>query len=121
MIKEFRDFIMKGDVLSLAVAVILGGAFGLIVKSLVEDIIMPVVGMVMGGVDFSGLSITVGSAAILYGKFIQAGINFIIVAFVLFLVIKAYNNAVKPKAAAPAAPAEDVVLLKEIRDLLARR
>lgn len=102
MLKEFREFIAKGNVLELAVAVIIGVAFGAIVTSLVDDIIMPVVGVIIGGVNFSNLTINIGEAAIRYGNFIQAAINFLIVALVLFLVIKAYNrfvNTVKQPAA----------------------
>ena len=126
MLEEFRKFIMRGNVIDLAVAVIIGAAFGAIITSLVDDIIMPLVGVLMGGVDFSGLSLTVGSATIAYGAFIQTVINFLIIASALFLVIKAMNKASslrkKEEAAAPPpAPSEDIVLLTEIRDLLSRR
>lgn len=126
MLEEFRKFIMRGNVIDLAVAVVIGAAFGLIITSLVDDIIMPLVGVLMGGVDFSALSITVGSATIAYGAFIQAVINFLIIAFALFLIIKAMNKASnlrkKEEAAAPPpAPSEDIVLLTEIRDLLKQR
>ena len=126
MLEEFRKFIMRGNVIDLAVAVIIGASFGLIITSLVDDIIMPVVGVLMGGVDFSGLSLTVGSATIAYGAFIQTVINFLIIASALFLVIKAMNKASslrkKEEAAAPPpAPSEDIVLLTEIRDLLSKR
>ena len=121
MLKEFREFIMRGNVLDLAVAVIIGGAFGAIVTSLVNDIIMPLVGILMGGVDFSGLGIQVGSAIVLYGNFIQAIINFLIIALVLFLVIKAANRVMRKKVEEPAPPAAtaEEKLLTEIRDLLA--
>ena len=126
MIKEFRDFVLKGNVLDLAVAVIMGIAFGAIITSLVNDIIMPIVGVLMGGVDFSSLSVTVGDAVIAYGKFLQTIVNFILIALSLFLVIKSINTMQKrlTKEAPPAAPApppEDVVLLREIRDLLKSR
>ncbi|MGH2536991.1 MAG: large conductance mechanosensitive channel protein MscL [Candidatus Promineifilaceae bacterium] len=116
MLQEFRDFIAKGNVLDLAVAVILGVAFGAIVLSLTNDIIMPIIGVVLGGVDFTSLAITVGEANIAYGNFIQAVINFVIIAFVIFLLVRAYNNMKAPEA--PAADPEDVVLLRQIRDLL---
>ena len=126
MLEEFRKFIMRGNVIDLALAVIIGAAFGAIITSLVDDLIMPLVGVLMGGVDFSGLSLTVGSATIAYGAFIQTVINFLIIASALFLVIKAMNKASslrkKEEAAAPPpAPSEDIVLLTEIRDLLSRR
>jgi len=121
MLKEFKEFAMKGNVVDLAVGVIIGGAFGAIVASLVGDIIMPVIGVLTGGVDFSGLAITVGAANIAYGKFIQATFTFIIVAFALFLLIKGMNATKKKEAAAPAAPpapSAEEKLLTEIRDLL---
>ena len=121
MIKEFREFINRGNVMDLAVAVIIGAAFGAIVTSLVNDIIMPLVGILMGGVDFSGLGIQVGSATVLYGNFIQAIINFLIIALALFLVIKAANRVMRKKVEEPAPPAAtaEEKLLTEIRDLLA--
>lgn len=122
---EFKEFIAKGDAMSMAVGVVVGGAFTAIVNSLVNDIIGPVIGLIIGGLDFSGLAITVNEASILYGSFIQAVINFIITAFVLFLVVKGMNKMMslkkkeeEAKEEAPAAPAEDIVLLTEIRDLL---
>jgi large conductance mechanosensitive channel len=123
MFGEFRKFIMRGNVIDLAVAVIIGGAFGAIVTSFTNDILMPLIGIVLGGVDFASLSVQVGSATVAYGKFIQAVINFLIIAFVLFLMVKAMNKAMEEKKApaAPAAPPEDVVLLREIRDLLKRQ
>ena len=102
MLKEFKEFVMRGNVLDLAVGVIIGGAFGKIVASLVNDILMPIVGLVLGGVDFSGLAITVGDASIKWGAFVQAIIDFIIIAFVIFLIIKA-ANATKKETPAPAA------------------
>ena len=121
MIKEFREFIMRGNVLDLAVAVIIGVAFGAIITSLVNDIIMPLIGILMGGIDFSGLAVQVGSATVTYGNFIQAIINFLIIALVLFLVIKGANSVMRKKAEAPVppAPTAEEKLLTEIRDLLA--
>lgn len=124
MLKEFRDFINRGSVIDLAVAVIIGIAFGAIITSLVNDIIMPLVGVVLGKVDFAGLAIQVGEASIAYGKFVQAIVNFLIIAFVLFLVIRAFNKMQPKKEAAPAArpaPQADVKLLTEIRDLLKKQ
>lgn len=121
MWQEFKEFAMKGNVLDLAVAVIIGGAFGKIVSSLVNDIIMPLVGLLMGGLDFSGLQWQVNNAAIKYGAFIQSLIDFLIIALTIFLVVKAANSR-KNKKDIPAeeapAPSDEVVLLTEIRDLL---
>ena len=103
MLKEFKDFVMRGNVLDLAVAVIIGGAFGKIVGSLVNDVLMPLVGIVMGGVNFTDLQVTVGTAVVKYGTFIQTVVDFIIVAFVIFLIVRSANKMKKP-AAAPAAP-----------------
>ncbi len=126
MWKEFREFIMRGNVLDLAVAVIIGAAFTAIVNSLVTDILTPLIGVLTGGIDFSGLSVQVGEAVIAYGKFIQAVINFLVVAFVIFLLVRSINRIqsrfAQPKEApAPAAPPEDIQLLREIRDLLRQR
>ena len=124
MLKEFRDFIARGNVLDLAVAFVMGVAFAAITTSLVNDIIMPIVGILLGGIDFASLSITVGSAVIMYGAFIQTVINFIIIAFVMFLVVKASNKMMKKQEAAPApppGPTPDQKLLTEIRDLLKAR
>jgi len=121
MLKEFKAFISKGNVIDLAVAVILGGAFGAIVKSLVDDLIMPLIGILLGGVNFSALTLQVGDAVLTYGNFIQAIINFLVIAFALFLIIRAANNAKKKEEAAPAAPpapSAEEKLLPEIRDLL---
>ncbi|MBL0310390.1 MAG: large-conductance mechanosensitive channel protein MscL [Bacteroidetes bacterium] len=121
MLKEFKDFAMKGNVVDLAVAVIIGGAFGAIVTSLVADIIMPVIGVLTGGIDFSGLSVEIGAASVAYGKFIQAIFTFIIIAFSLFLLIKGMNATKKKEETAPAAPAgpsSTDKLLMEIRDSL---
>jgi len=128
MIREFRDFAVKGNVVDMAVGIIIGGAFGGIVTSLVNDMMMPPLGWIIGKVDFSKLSVRIpvpgeGGAPveIFYGKFINAGINFVIVAFALFLLVKAINVARRQEAAAPApppGPTPDQKLLGEIRDLL---
>jgi large conductance mechanosensitive channel len=102
MLKEFREFVMRGNVLDLAVGVIIGAAFGKIVGSLVNDIFMPLVGLLMGGVNFSELSITVGSATIMWGLFLQSVVDFLIIAFVIFLIVKSANSM--KKAPAPADP-----------------
>ncbi len=126
-VKEFKEFISKGDVMSMAVGIIIGGAFTAIVTSVVEDIIGPLIGLVIGGMDFSKISVGVGDAQIMFGNFIQAVINFLITALVLFLIIKSFNKmkdkaeALKKKeeeAAAEADPSEEVLLLREIRDSL---
>ncbi len=121
MLKEFGDFIKKGNVLDLAVAVIIGGAFGAIVTSLVNDLLMPLIGIILGGVDFTALALTVGSATLTYGNFIQAVINFLVIAFVIFLLVRQVKKLEKQEEAAPAAPPEpsaEEKLLTEIRDLL---
>ena len=122
MWQEFKKFVMRGNVVDLAVAVIIGATFGAIIKSLTDDIIMPLVGMLTGGLDLAGLSAKVGSATLAYGKFLQAVLYFLIIAFVLFLVVKAVNKAAslrrKEEDAAPPKPSDEVVLLGEIRDLL---
>lgn len=96
MINDFKKFIMQGNVMDLAVAVIIGAAFGKIISSLVGDILMPLIGLIMGGVDFSGLAITVGNAQVGYGSFIQAIVDFLIVAFVIFMLVRALNSMKKP-------------------------
>ena len=123
MFKEFKEFISKGNVLDLAVGVIVGGAFGKIVTSLVDDIIMPIIGLIIGGIDFSGLSLKIGDATVKYGMFIQNIVNFLIIAFSIFLVVKAVNKMrrIKPeKEEATAEPQKtnEEILLTEIRDLL---
>ncbi|MEZ5996504.1 MAG: large-conductance mechanosensitive channel protein MscL [Hyphomonadaceae bacterium] len=138
MLSEFRDFAMKGNVVDLAVGVIIGAAFGAIVSSLVDDVVMPPIGLLLAGIDFSTLKLViqqgahamgtegaegyvaaVPEVAINYGKFINAAIKFVIVAWVLFIIIKAMNSMKKKEAEAPpAAPPEDIVLLREIRDAL---
>lgn len=140
MLKEFREFALKGSVVDLAVGVIIGAAFGAIVSSLVDDIIMPPIGLMLAGIDFSSLKLVLHAAtpavgaegapdfvaahpevAIAYGKFINAAIKFVIVAWVLFMIIKAMNSMKRKEEAAPPPVAEippDVKLLTEIRDLL---
>lgn len=122
MLKEFKSFAIKGNVVDLAVGVIIGVAFGKIVASMVEDIVMPVLGMLIGGINFSGLAITVGSATIKYGKFLQTCLDFLIIAWAIFLVVQLINRLRREERAEPAAPAapppRQEVLLEEIRDLL---
>ena len=106
MINEFKDFIAKGNVMDMAVGIIIGAAFTAIVGSLVADLINPLIGIAMGGVDFGGLTATVGEAVFTYGNFIMAIINFLIIAFVVFMLVRAVNKAKDPEPeAAPAAPA----------------
>ena len=100
MLKEFKDFAMRGNVLDLAVAVIIGGAFGKIITSLVNDVLMPLIGLVMGGINFSDLSITVGAAVVKYGAFIQSIIDFLLVAFVIFMIVRSMNRMKKPEPVA---------------------
>ena len=135
MLKEFKEFALKGNVVDMAVGIVIGGAFGTIIKSLVTDILMPPIGMLMGGVDFTNIFMTLkgnveptleaakkaGSVTMNWGLFINSLISFVIVAFALFMVIKALIKAKKAEEEAPAAPAEppkQEVLLEEIRDLL---
>ena len=125
-IREFKEFISNGNVMSMAVGIIIGGAFTAIVNSLVADIITPLIGMILGGINFSGISITVGSAQLMVGNFIQAVIMFVLTALVIFVMMKGLNKlAAKKKAAddaeeaaAPAEPSDEVKLLMEIRDAL---
>lgn len=124
-LKEFKEFINRGSVMDMAVGVVIGGAFTAIVTSMVDNIIMPIVGMIVGGIKIDGLVLTVGTAELKYGLFLQNVIDFIIVAFVIFCVIKAMNRMsgkLHPKKdEAPAEPEpvpEDIQLLTEIRDLL---
>ncbi len=105
MLKEFREFTMRGNVIDLAVGVIIGGAFGKIVGSLVNDILMPLIGLVLGGINFAEQVIQIGAASVKWGAFVQAIIDFIIIAFVIFLIVKAANKAKREEPApAPAAP-----------------
>lgn len=123
-VSEFKEFISRGNVLDMAVGVVIGGAFTAIVTALVDNIITPLIGVLVGGLDFTGLSVKVGEATIGYGAFIQAVINFLLISFVIFCVIRSFNKLAKKKEeepAAPPTPAEDVVLLREIRDLLAKQ
>lgn len=139
MLKEFRDFVMRGNVVDLAVAVVIGAAFGAIVTSMVNDLIMPIVGALTGGVDFTNYFTPLSSkvtapalaeakkqgAVLAWGNFLQVTVNFLIIAAVLFLVVKAMNMAkarvTKPEEAKALVKAAEVLLLEEIRDLLARR
>jgi large conductance mechanosensitive channel len=134
MLKEFKEFAMKGNMVDLAVGVIIGGAFGGLVNSMVADIIMPIVSLATGGINFSNMFIQLAGApaatldaakeagsTLAYGNFVTLVINFLIIAFVLFLIVKALNSMKKAEAAAaPSAPPADVALLSEIRDLLKR-
>ena len=131
MLKEFKEFAMRGNVLDMAVGIVIGGAFGKIVSSLVNDVLMPPLGLLVGGMDFSKLAITLKEAAgdaaavqLKYGMFIQQIVDFLIVAFAIFMVVKAMNSLKRKQEAAPAAPAappRQEVLLEEIRDLLKRK
>ena len=138
VLKEFKEFAMKGNVVDLAVGVIIGGAFGKIVASLVDDIIMPLVGKLVGNLDFSNLFVVLGNVpagtantladlkkagvpVLAYGNFITIALNFLILAFVIFIMIKQINRLKRAEPAAPEAPAptpEDIALLREIRDSL---
>jgi large conductance mechanosensitive channel len=122
-IEEFKAFAMKGNVIDLAVAVVIGAAFGKIVASLVENIIMPTIGIILGGVDFTTWSLAVGDAEITYGVFIQSVFDFTIIAFVIFLVVRALSRFKKKEAITPTVtpePSDEVKLLMEIRDSLRR-
>ena len=136
LIKEFKEFAMRGNVLDMAVGIVIGGAFGKIVSSFVEDILMPPIGVLLGGVNFSDLKIVFKQAvmdgenvvtpevALRYGNFIQVIIDFLIIAFAIFMLLKAVNKFNKKKEEAPAAPEAppaDVQLLTEIRDLLQKK
>ena len=140
MLKEFRDFAMRGNVVDMAVGIIVGGAFGVIAKTLVSDILMPPIGLLLGGVDFSNLFLVLkegaqtaapyatltdaqaaGAVTLNWGVFLNTVVNFVVVAFAIFMVVKAINTAKRQEAAAPPAPPEEVVLLREIRDSLRGR
>jgi large conductance mechanosensitive channel len=140
MLKEFRDFAMRGNVVDMAVGIIVGGAFGVIAKTLVSDIVMPPIGLLLGGGDFSNLFLVLkegaqtaapyatladaqaaGAVTLNWGVFLNTLVNFVVVAFAIFLVVKAINTAKRQEAAAPPAPPEEVVLLREIRDSLRGR
>jgi large conductance mechanosensitive channel len=130
-LSEFKEFAMRGNVVDMAVGIVIGGAFGKIVSSFVGDVLMPPLGLLLGGVDFSDLSVTLKEAAgatpsviLGYGKFVQTVVDFAIVAFAIFLLVKAMNTLKKKQEAAPAAPPPppaQEVLLGEIRDLLKNR
>jgi large conductance mechanosensitive channel len=128
MLQEFRDFVMRGNVVDLAVGVVIGTAFGKITGSLVNDVLMPPIGMLLGGVDFSDKAIVMKDAvgdvpavAIKYGAFVNTVIDFAIIAAVIFVLVKAINKMHKKEEAAPAPPSAEVVLLTQIRDSLQRR
>ncbi len=121
MVKEFKEFISQGKVLDFAVAVIIAGAIGKIVSSLVNDIIMPLIGLILGGTNFQGLSITIGNASIKYGAFIQSIVDFLLIALFIFLAIKIVEKMKNYKSKVPDVveePTKQEVLLTEIRDLL---
>lgn len=131
MISEFKEFISRGNVVDLAVGVVIGASFGKIISSLVEGIVMPLIGLVLGGVRFADLVVTLRAAeldatgkeiapalVLKYGAFAQAAIDFMLVAFVIFLFVKAYNRIRKPVEVVEAVPAEEILLLREIRDSL---
>ena len=139
MVKEFKAFAVKGNVIDLAVGVIIGGAFGKIVDSVVADLIMPVAGLIFGKLDFSSLFVVLGSVppgtamtldalrkagvpVLAYGSFITVAVNFVILAFIIFLMVKQINRLKREEPAAePAAPPEDIVLLRQIRDSLQQK
>jgi large conductance mechanosensitive channel len=122
IINEFKTFAMRGNVIDMAVGIIIGAAFGKIVTSIVGDVIMPVIGLFVGGLNFTTLQFTVGESVIKYGNFIQVTFDFTIVAFAIFMLIKGLNSIKKKEESAvpatPPAPSAEVVLLTEIRDLL---
>jgi large conductance mechanosensitive channel len=128
MMSEFKSFAMRGNVIDMAVGIVIGGAFGKIVSSFVNDVLMPPIGMMMGGVDFSDLAVVlkeasgdVAAVTLNYGSFIQTVVDFLIIAFAIFMVVKAMNNMKKKEEAAPEAPPKpsaEVELLTEIRDAL---
>jgi len=128
MMSEFKDFAMKGNVVDMAVGIVIGGAFGKIVSSFVADVLMPPIGLLLGNVDFSDLAVTLSAAAegveavtLRYGVFIQTVVDFVIIAFAIFMVVKAMNSMKKKEEEAPAAPpapSKEEVLLTEIRDAL---
>jgi large conductance mechanosensitive channel len=128
MLQEFKTFAVKGNVVDMAVGIIIGAAFGKIVSSLVGDVIMPPIGVIMGGVDFSNLSIVLKAAVdqapavtLNYGKFIQTIIDFIIIAFSIFILVKGINTLKRKEEEKPAEPPKQEVLLTEIRNLLAKK
>ncbi len=121
MLKEFKDFISRGNVIDLAVGVIVGGAFSKIVTSIVNDILMPILGIILGGIDFTSLTINIGDTRIMYGNFIQNVVDFLIVAFCIFIFVKMTNRLFhhkKEEAKEEVVKSDEVILLEEIRDLL---
>ena len=120
-VSEFKEFAMKGSLMDMAVGIIIGAAIGKVVGALVENILMPLIGTVMGGVDFSSLAMKIGDASIGYGAFVQALIDFIIVAFVIFMLLRMMNKMKKAEEETVEEPSDDVVLLTEIRDLLKKQ
>ena len=122
MLKEFKEFAMKGNVIDLAVGVIIGAAFSAIVGAVVDHILMPIVGIITGGVNFDALAIKVRNAELRYGMAISAAVKFLLIAFFLFLLVKAINRIKrKEEVPAPAAPPEEIMLLREIRDELKKK
>jgi len=121
IVREFREFAMKGNVVDLAVGVVIGAAFGKIVASLVGDVLMPLIGTLVGGVDFSGLAVQIGQAKIQYGKFIQTCIDFVIIAWAIFVTVQVINRLKRKEEEKPAAPPRQEQLLEEIRDLMKTR
>ncbi len=123
MIDEFKEFIATGNALDLAIGVVFGGAFGAIVNSMVDDILMPLVGLILGGTDISSWHFMVGTAVVRYGSFLQAIVNFLIIAFFLFLIVRTVNNIRKEEEVVTEEPPkpEDIVLLEQIRDLLEKK
>ena len=125
-IAEFKEFALKGNMFDLAIGMIIATAFNTVVKSIVDDVMMPIFGIILGGKDFSGLAVKVGDAQIKYGMLIQNLINFVIIAFCLFMMVKVMNKLKNPKPveeekpAEPAPKPDDIALLEEIRDLLAK-
>jgi large conductance mechanosensitive channel len=119
MLREFREFLNRGNVIDLAVAVVIGAAFTQIINSLVTDIFTPIIGMIIGGIDFGGMAFQVGNAMLTYGNFLQALINFLLTAWAMFLIVQAYNRFRRKEEQTEAAVDQNVVLLTEIRDLLA--
>ncbi len=129
MASEFKDFAARGNVIDMAVGIVIGGAFGKIVSSFVDGVLMPPIGLLLGGMDFSSLAITLqektadaAAVSLKWGAFVQTAIDFLIIAFAIFMVVKAVNSLKKEEEEAPpAVPPEDVVLLREIRDALTNR
>ena len=121
IVREFREFAVKGSVVDLAVGVIIGTAFGKIVSSLVADIIMPAVGVIIGGVNYENLYLQVGGARIMYGKFFQSAIDFVIITLVIFLMVRLINHFRRHEEVKPAPPPRQEQLLEEIRDLLKQK